>query len=414
MLEKSKITLIKSLFTLMIFSNEYLLIPGVLLLFLIFVQVFHWILKDRLEHIYQSATNAKQYVYTRNTFILLSFLYLDFNLVYSCYEYSFQSHPDVYFAFGFEFALLFIDMLHQLGKLILNTWELRFLEANPDEEDLEVKTGYMKILNIVHTSLELAVRAFLLVTFFSPYRFPLYLIHDVLAGLISLLKQFAEMKRFRTASRELDSKLEDATEDDLNEDNNLCIICREDMTTQGVRKGERLYPKKLACGHIIHMGCLKGWFARSQVCPMCRAPVLVHPQQATTTAAAVPAAVPQQAPRAPEETEAPQQQNQNIQPATFLHQHLPHGENFFHSPLDHGPRTATGTSRESQNILRLRTRSLVPPDWTLLKLISPVTGTPEVRLNPTTTATITSIRQTPSIPQESEEGSSNRMNDQLQ
>lgn len=36
---------------------------------------------------------------------------------------------------------------------------------------------------------------------------------------------------------------------------------------------DRIRPKKLPCGHILHLGCLKSWLERQQVCPTCRRPV---------------------------------------------------------------------------------------------------------------------------------------------
>jgi hypothetical protein len=44
-----------------------------------------------------------------------------------------------------------------------------------------------------------------------------------------------------------------------------CIVCREEMLNEG---------KKLPCGHILHLHCLRSWLERQQVCPICRAPVL--------------------------------------------------------------------------------------------------------------------------------------------
>lgn len=36
---------------------------------------------------------------------------------------------------------------------------------------------------------------------------------------------------------------------------------------------DRVRPKKLPCGHTLHLGCLKSWLERQQVCPTCRTPV---------------------------------------------------------------------------------------------------------------------------------------------
>lgn len=37
---------------------------------------------------------------------------------------------------------------------------------------------------------------------------------------------------------------------------------------------QRLRPKKLPCGHILHFACLRSWLERQQICPTCRQPVL--------------------------------------------------------------------------------------------------------------------------------------------
>jgi hypothetical protein len=32
--------------------------------------------------------------------------------------------------------------------------------------------------------------------------------------------------------------------------------------------------KKLLCGHLFHVHCLRSWLERQQTCPTCRAPVV--------------------------------------------------------------------------------------------------------------------------------------------
>lgn len=43
-----------------------------------------------------------------------------------------------------------------------------------------------------------------------------------------------------------------------------CIICREEMTTA----------KKLLCGHLFHVHCLRSWLERQHTCPTCRAQII--------------------------------------------------------------------------------------------------------------------------------------------
>jgi len=47
------------------------------------------------------------------------------------------------------------------------------------------------------------------------------------------------------------------------------------------RRDEGLRAKKLPCGHILHLRCLKSWLERQQVCPTCRRPVVVATDTAT-------------------------------------------------------------------------------------------------------------------------------------
>merc|ERR1712113_192188 len=57
-----------------------------------------------------------------------------------------------------------------------------------------------------------------------------------------------------------------ATEAELANDN-ICIICREEMLPGSSAK-------KLPCTHIFHASCLRSWFQRQQTCPTCRLDVL--------------------------------------------------------------------------------------------------------------------------------------------
>lgn len=92
----------------------------------------------------------------------------------------------------------------------------------------------------------------------------------------------------------MNSRYPDATTQDLERDG-TCIICREDMRPweqppQPPANGaaarpratappdERQRAKKLPCGHVLHLGCLKSWLERQQVCPTCRTSVLTQNQ----------------------------------------------------------------------------------------------------------------------------------------
>lgn len=82
----------------------------------------------------------------------------------------------------------------------------------------------------------------------------------------------------------MNERYPDATAEEVTRED-VCIICREEMTPwqpadqaggPGARRvPERLRPKKLPCGHILHFACLRSWLERQQNCPTCRRPVVV-------------------------------------------------------------------------------------------------------------------------------------------
>lgn len=414
--ERSKFEVINSLIALTMFNTYWLLIPGILTLVLLFVKVFHWLLNDRFEMIFQRATTPRDILMTRNTISLLILLYTDFTMVYSCAEYTFGNTPDVYFAFGFEFALLFIKLLSLTMNICLNTWEVHYLNTHPDEEVMESKELYLKIVKLVETICSLAIYHFLVFTFIGPNRIPIYLAKDTIFTAISLVKQVKEMMIHLKTAKELDSKLLDATEEELNEDNNLCIICRDDMTTVGVTKGERLYPKKLPCNHIIHLGCLKGWLEISQVCPLCRGPVFVDPpvaannqqqqqQEQQQQQHPVPQLGQQQAHQEPERPQPEQREAAPMETGVAMHPNinildrLPNGGHFFHSPTE----TPTATQTQSHespihhndaNTVEIPTNGLNPPGWTLFN-VKPEAYGYRVLLNPTQEVQMKKILEIP-------------------
>lgn len=70
----------------------------------------------------------------------------------------------------------------------------------------------------------------------------------------------------------MNDRFPDASPEELNASDATCIICREEMTTA----------KKLRCGHLFHVHCLRSWLERQNTCPTCRA-LVVPPEPGTST-----------------------------------------------------------------------------------------------------------------------------------
>ncbi|KAJ3212680.1 E3 ubiquitin-protein ligase hrd1 [Entophlyctis luteolus] len=129
------------------------------------------------------------------------------------------------------------------------------------------------------------------------YGFPLHIIRDLYMILRSFIQRCKDLIQYHRATRNMNDRYPDATAADLAATDGVCIICREEMTAENAVAGgqqqnqqpnRNAVPKKLACGHIFHMNCLRSWLERQQSCPTCRRSVLDPPP--APPAAAVPAA----------------------------------------------------------------------------------------------------------------------------
>lgn len=115
--------------------------------------------------------------------------------------------------------------------------------------------------------------------------FPLHLSRDLFVTAKSFVRRIIDFVRYRKATKDMNARYPDATAEELAPDN-TCIICREEMRpwqpgNQGAPQqarpvDERLRPKKLPCGHILHFACLRSWLERQQACPTCRRSVLAQ------------------------------------------------------------------------------------------------------------------------------------------
>eukprot|EP00747_Dinoflagellata_sp_TGD_P074538 gnl/TRDRNA2_/TRDRNA2_158360_c0_seq2.p1 gnl/TRDRNA2_/TRDRNA2_158360_c0~~gnl/TRDRNA2_/TRDRNA2_158360_c0_seq2.p1 ORF type:complete len:449 (-),score=70.38 gnl/TRDRNA2_/TRDRNA2_158360_c0_seq2:75-1421(-) len=138
----------------------------------------------------------------------------------------------------------------------------------------------------------IAMKLFLvfMLTFFvqNPSRLPIYMMADVIQVARKLAQRLRSFRRYRRISANMEARFPDATDEEI-ERNEYCVICRDSLF-------EGSKPKKLGCGHIFHIDCLRSWIVMQQVCPTCRAeippdapPGMVPQAPAEVPAAAAPA-----------------------------------------------------------------------------------------------------------------------------
>ncbi|KAH7032885.1 uncharacterized protein B0I36DRAFT_101876 [Microdochium trichocladiopsis] len=166
-------------------------------------------------------------------------------------------------------------------------------EDDIDEMDIEVpgwenKGQWVLALDLFADFVKLGVYSAFFAILMMFYGLPIHIMRDLFMTARSFIKRLGALIKYRKALQDM-NKYPDATAEDLQRED-TCIICREEMHPWDPAGGavERSRPKKLPCGHILHLGCLKGWLERQQVCPTCRRSVVIDGQPPNGRAVAAP------------------------------------------------------------------------------------------------------------------------------
>lgn len=257
---------------------------------LLFLKCFHWLAEDRVDFMERSP-NISWLFHMRVLSLMALLAVLDFLFVNHACHSIITRGASVQLVFGFEYAILLTMVLTTFIKYILHTVDLQ--SENPWDNKAvymlytELFTGFIKVLLYI---------AFMTIMI-KVHTFPLFAIRPMYLSMRQFKKAVTDAIMSRRAIRNMNTLYPDATPEDLQASDNVCIICREEMVTGA---------KKLPCNHIFHSSCLRSWFQRQQTCPTCRMDVLraSNPQP--------PPAAPAAAPAAP--ANAPPPANNNVAP----------------------------------------------------------------------------------------------------
>ncbi|XP_077589568.1 E3 ubiquitin-protein ligase synoviolin [Stigmatopora nigra] len=254
---------------------------------LVFLKCFHWLAEDRVDFMERSPNIS--YLFHFRVLSLMGLLgVLDCMFVYHACQSIITRGASVQLVFGFEYAILLTMVLTMFIKYILHTVDLQ--SENPWDNKAvymlytELFTGFIKVILYI---------AFMTIMM-KVHTFPLFAIRPMYLAMRQFKKAVTDAIMSRRAIRNMNTLYPDATPEDLQASDNVCIICREEMVTGA---------KKLPCNHIFHSSCLRSWFQRQQTCPTCRMDVLrasnnnqtPTPAQAPPPAQAAPAPVAQPA-----------------------------------------------------------------------------------------------------------------------
>ncbi|XP_062367972.1 E3 ubiquitin-protein ligase synoviolin [Cinclus cinclus] len=225
---------------------------------LLFLKCFHWLAEDRVDFMERSP-NISWLFHFRIVSLMLLLGILDLLFVSHAYHSILTRGASVQLVFGFEYAILLTMVLTIFIKYVLHSIDLQ--NDNPWDNKAvfmlytELLTGLIKVLLYM---------AFMTIMI-KVHTFPLFAIRPMYLAMRQFKKAVTDAIMSRRAIRNMNTLYPDATAEELQAMDNVCIICREEMVTGA---------KRLPCNHIFHTSCLRSWFQRQQTCPTCRMDVL--------------------------------------------------------------------------------------------------------------------------------------------
>ncbi|KAL3662225.1 hypothetical protein V7S43_012556 [Phytophthora oleae] len=290
-----------------IFREEISFHVMVLFTALVFLKIFHWLSQARIEFIEQTDVISRL-THVQLVGLMAMLAAVDTGFVVWCSLKVMEIGPSVFILFGFEFLILLVTIIATFLRYVLYVVDSRMDGAWTN------KFTYLFYLELVSEVTKLVVYLVFFMLIFTYYGMPLHIVRDLWISIKNLQRRIVSYFRYRKITAHLNERFPNPTEEELQETDRTCIICREEMTPDAC--------KKLPCSHIFHVDCLKMWVQRQQTCPTCRsniptgphrptavpegpAPRAARPAAENNAAAQAPAAVPAPANAQPRPAPAP-------------------------------------------------------------------------------------------------------------
>lgn len=256
--EQSWKEVMEILFAITIFRQDFSVSFLAMVTTLLLVKALHWLAQKRVEYI--ETTPAVPLLSHLRIVSFMGFLLLiDSLFLYSSISYLLQTRQaSVSVFFSFEYMILATATVSTFLKYIFYVSDMLM---DGQWEGKAVCTFYLELIrDLLHLSMYLC---FFLVILFN-YGLPLHLIRELYETFRNFKIRIADYIRYRKITSNMNDRFPDATPEELNASDATCIICREEMTSA----------KKLICGHLFHVHCLRSWLERQHTCPTCRAQVV--------------------------------------------------------------------------------------------------------------------------------------------
>ena len=252
LVDTAKYTIPETCLALTIFRNELTPSVGVLFGALIFVKLLHKLSKCRVEYQEQLLPiplGSQLRVYA----LLAALAVIDIAGTVLSVLYVHTYGRSVIILFGFEFGLLIFYTINMSIRFVIQILD------SMSEAGVASKGLYLMLTDMVCEILKFVTYMCLFGLVFYYYGIPIHILRDVYMAFLSCQRKVTSFVKYLQLTRNLDSRFEDATPEELIAAGN-CLVCHEAMTTG----------KKLQCGHVFHLDCLRMWLQHQQICPLCR------------------------------------------------------------------------------------------------------------------------------------------------
>lgn len=257
---RARDAIIECCFAISVFRDEFKTKFVALIMILLLLKSLHWLSKDRIEFLEEQPLSPVR-THLRLVGLMSVLLLLDLFLVRRFASITLGSKgATMYVLFAFEFTIMVIELLSDMvryGFLVVDT----SMEGHWEEKGMF--SFYVELLADL-CQLTVYILFFIYVQVF--YSFPFHIIRELYMTFSKFQRRCSDFLRYRRVVSTMNDLFADATEEELDEGDRTCIICREEMQTA----------KKLACGHIFHARCLQSWLKRQLSCPTCRATIDVN------------------------------------------------------------------------------------------------------------------------------------------
>lgn len=257
LIELLKYEAMETVFAFALFRNE--ISPQVVLFFLglLFLKAFHLIAKTRVQYLEQVMPVSIS-THVRLQGVILTLFAADLAIANYCVQSTLAGGSTILILFGFEFGLLVIAAFNTMTKYYLHVLD-SYLSRG-----LVGKGLYIMILEVLCDAFRVVTYVMFFCLIYSYYGLPLHILREVWVSFVMFQRRLVSFIKYLKLIQNLETKFVSATPEEI-ADAGDCLVCRETMESG----------KKLPCGHVFHVDCLRMWLQHQQSCPLCRADIPV-------------------------------------------------------------------------------------------------------------------------------------------